>query len=252
MTTRSHRGFTFLEVLVVIGVTGVLIGIAVPALRAARAQGKSIVCSANMRSISQAMAMYADDNNDWFPYTEHVAQVGGWIRSVGDLIQDTQVYRCPSDPSDDWFNPADSPAMQLINDRENSYAVNIYISPRQYPAPGSLDTRPKYGYMVRRMIRYPGGTVHFGELATTSGSQEAGDHFHADQWIPSFLTGVPTIEPKMEVAMKRHLRTENYAYVDGHVESHPFRETFELNEDKSQVIRDRWNPERSAVSTTGP
>jgi prepilin-type processing-associated H-X9-DG protein len=238
--------------LIVIEIIGLLVGLAFPSLRAARAQGKSVACAANMRSVSHAMAMYADQNNDSFPVTVHVSQEGGWIRSVGDIVQDTSVYRCPADPSDDWFQTTDSPDAQLINDRKNSYAVNIYISPRKDPPPGAIDTRPKYGFLVRRMIRFPGDTVHFGELVETSGSQNAGDHLHADLWAPNFMTGQPGIDPKSEVALKRHLRAENYAFVDGHVEAHEFRQTFELDAEKTRVLKDKWNPDRSVMVKNEP
>jgi prepilin-type processing-associated H-X9-DG protein len=51
-------GLTLVELLVVIGVITVLIGVLMPVLGRVRAHALSVKCSANLRSIGQALAMY--------------------------------------------------------------------------------------------------------------------------------------------------------------------------------------------------
>lgn len=243
MNTNSWKSaFTLVEMLVVIGIVMFLIAIMLPSLGRAREQSRQLACATNMRAIAQAVTMYADENFDSFPVTTHIAQDGGWILTVAEYLEDQHVYRCPSDASTDWFRSTDTPAEQLVNDRVNSYATNVYIAPRIDPPPGAIDTRPKYGYLVRRLIPYPAATVHFAELQDTSWAMTAADHLHADQWLPSPLTGLPLSDPKEEVAIGRHLKQENYAFTDGHIETRSFKSTFELAADGTTPLRDHWNP----------
>jgi prepilin-type N-terminal cleavage/methylation domain-containing protein len=65
--SNRRTGFTLVELLVVIGIIALLIAVLLPALNAARRQARTAKCSANVRSILQAMQMYVSESKGWVP-----------------------------------------------------------------------------------------------------------------------------------------------------------------------------------------
>jgi len=61
---RRKIGFTLIELLVVIAIIAVLMAILMPALNRVREQGKRSTCLSNLKQLTLAWIMYADENDD--------------------------------------------------------------------------------------------------------------------------------------------------------------------------------------------
>src|SRR5512138_1264087 len=157
MRTRRHGApaFTLVELLVVIGIIAVLISILLPAMTRARDQSMRVKCMANLKTLTNAWMMYANDNKgklvsaETAPPNLAAQYPGGWVWDGSSLdaitsghlwpyVKSLEVYQCPAD----FVLDPNGPRMGQV--RARSYSINCYL----YGEPNGA--WPAYNSRVKR------------------------------------------------------------------------------------------------------
>jgi prepilin-type N-terminal cleavage/methylation domain-containing protein len=106
-----RKGFSLVEILVVIAIMGVLTSILIPAIGRARGQAQVMACRANLRTLGMASLMYAQDNACRLPVdpamlgpSHQSGYTGQWVSNphhellamLKAYVQDSKTYYCPA------------------------------------------------------------------------------------------------------------------------------------------------------------
>jgi prepilin-type N-terminal cleavage/methylation domain-containing protein/prepilin-type processing-associated H-X9-DG protein len=198
---NSTGAFTLVEMLVVIGIIGILASMMMPALARAKAKAHQTKCLNHMRQLDLALKMYAGDFNEEYP--ARLQRTNSWYVKLKQYYMTWEVLACPSDRFGVAGMLADA------NDPKRSYIINGF---NDY----FLTTLTKEEYALFRNWRWPHGmkesdvprpseTLIFGEKRTGS------RHVHMD--INQGQLG----NDYEEIDHQRHTHGSNFAFVDGSV-----------------------------------
>jgi len=239
--TTMHKAITLIELLVVIAIIAILMAVLMPALHRAREQGRRAACLSNLKQLSLAWLMYADENDDrlvngatgfsnsnqtWGDHRNELAWIDGYhpldqeaaqedIRrgALWPYVKNEKIYRCPTGKRGEAFTYAIMFSMNAVCHPEVQGVRGAHVKKRseiRNPAPAYRLVFIDEGFMT---------------------SDAYAVNYSTEQWWD---------DPPV-----RHGDGTNSSFADGHVEHWKWRGTDTIK--RARLVADshqgNWTPE---------
>lgn len=152
-SAQPRKGFTLLELVVVVCVVALMVATQLPGLSRARSPARDTRCLSNCRQLGVATALYREENDDRFPYGNRVSGPGTGAGSVLDL----QGWPMQLLPFMGGYSNAQPTVFLCPNERREiaGWAFQVhYQGNRNIIADVNAYARPVRGTDVRTPARY--------------------------------------------------------------------------------------------------
>ena len=207
----SPAHFTLIELLVVIAIIAILAAMLLPALQSARARGQAANCVSNIKTCTQGVQLYANDNNSRWHGVSNVNNP--WYYSLmlnknnylgthrtGEAVRRNPVVSCPTAWSDNKWT-----AFGLMAPRDGHWADNALDWTNLEKANAASN-----GCFVISNI--PAKSILFADSGHSSNSGVTVSQFS------SLIPGDGTMK-NIGHYWAKHNKRANTGFIDGHVES---------------------------------
>lgn len=228
--SRASRGFTLVELLVVLAILALLAALLLPGLSAARVAARRVRCGANLHQLGHAFHMYAGEHRGRampLAYFDSATPTYWWgmdtIQGVDHTrgmvwpylqaeLRDAGVYECPSQPVG-TYDQFQGQAKQVTS----TYGYNGYfLTPAQTPGwANQIAHRP---WQNLDLLRDPARLFIFADTMIVVGGKLKNTALLDPPWV--YSGGGKWSANYSPTTSFRHGRRASAVHGDGHVSSH--------------------------------